>query len=37
VLNDKRADWAAAWARFPAEIAYVWHDALHAATATFTT
>jgi DNA modification methylase len=32
VLNDERADWAAAWALFPGEIAYVWHGALHAAT-----
>jgi DNA modification methylase len=32
VRNDERADWGAAWALFPGEIAYVWHGALHAAT-----
>ncbi len=32
VLNDDRADWRAAWALFPGEVAYVWHGALHAAT-----
>jgi DNA modification methylase len=32
VLNDERADWGAAWALFPGNIAYVWHGALHAAT-----
>ena len=32
VLNDDQADWTAAWALFPGEIAYVWHGALHAAT-----
>lgn len=32
VQNDERADWAAAWALFPGEIAYVWHGALHAVT-----
>jgi DNA modification methylase len=32
VLNDDRADWRAAWALFPGDIAYVWHGALHAAT-----
>ena len=31
VLNDDRADWRAAWALFPGEVAYVWHGALHAA------
>ena len=31
VRNDERADWAAAWALFPGQIAYVWHGALHAA------
>jgi DNA modification methylase len=30
VLNDDRADWRAAWALFPGEVAYVWHGALHA-------
>ena len=29
VLNDDRADWRAAWALFPGEVAYVWHGALH--------
>jgi DNA modification methylase len=28
VLNDERADWSAAWALFPGNIAYVWHGAL---------
>lgn len=32
IRNDERADWTAAWALFPGEIAYVWHGALHAAT-----
>ena len=32
VSNDDRADWRAAWALFPGEVAYVWHGALHAAT-----
>ena len=32
VNNDQRADWAAAWALFPGNIAYVWHGALHATT-----
>ena len=32
VHNDERADWEAAWALFPGNIAYVWHGALHAAT-----
>jgi DNA modification methylase len=32
VRNDERADWAATWALFPGEIAYIWHGALHAAT-----
>jgi DNA modification methylase len=31
VRNDERADWAATWALFPGEIAYVWHGALHTA------
>ena len=31
VSNDDRADWRAAWALFPGEVAYVWHGALHAA------
>lgn len=30
VLNDDRADWRAAWALFPGDVAYVWHSALHA-------
>ncbi len=32
VRNDERADWEAAWALFPGNIAYVWHGALHATT-----
>jgi DNA modification methylase len=32
VQNDERADWGAAWALFPGNIAYVWHGALHATT-----
>jgi len=32
VANDERADWGAAWALFPGDVAYVWHGALHAAT-----
>lgn len=32
VENDGQADWEAAWALFPGNIAYVWHGALHAAT-----
>jgi DNA modification methylase len=32
VLNDHRADWRAAWALFPGDVAYVWHGALHAPT-----
>ena len=32
VENDGRADWEAAWALFPGNIAYVWHGALHATT-----
>lgn len=32
IQNDERADWAAAWALFPGQIAYVWHGALHAGT-----
>lgn len=31
VRNDDRADWRAAWALFPGDVAYVWHGALHAA------
>jgi site-specific DNA-methyltransferase (adenine-specific) len=30
VANDHRADWRAAWALFPGDVAYVWHGALHA-------
>lgn len=29
VLNDDRADWEAAWALFPGDVAYVWHGALN--------
>ncbi len=25
VMNDDRADWRAAWALFPGDVAYVWH------------
>ncbi|WP_431266972.1 site-specific DNA-methyltransferase [Dankookia sp. P2] len=32
VENDDRADWRAAWALFPGDVAYVWHGALHATT-----
>lgn len=32
VANDDRADWRAAWALFPGDVAYVWHGALHATT-----
>ena len=32
VTNDDRADWSEAWALSPADIAYVWHGGLHAAT-----
>lgn len=32
VKNDDRADWSAAWALFPGDIAYVWHGALHSST-----
>jgi DNA modification methylase len=32
VANDDRADWRAAWALFPGDVAYVWHGALHAGT-----
>jgi DNA modification methylase len=32
IRNDERADWTAAWALFPGEVAYVWHGALHAST-----
>jgi DNA modification methylase len=31
VVNDDRADWREAWALFPGDVAYVWHNALHAA------
>jgi len=30
VMNDDRAEWAAAWQLFPGGIAYVWHAALKA-------
>jgi DNA modification methylase len=32
IRNDERADWSAAWALFPGNIAYVWHAALRSAT-----
>lgn len=32
VRNDDKADWGAAWALFPGNIAYVWHGALHTST-----
>ncbi|RUM95272.1 site-specific DNA-methyltransferase [Pseudaminobacter arsenicus] len=32
VANDDRADWRAAWALFPGDVAYVWHAGVHAAT-----
>jgi DNA modification methylase len=32
VANDDRADWRAAWAMFPGDVAYVWHGGLHAGT-----
>lgn len=32
VANDDKADWAAAWALFPGNIAYVWHAALQTPT-----
>lgn len=28
VLNDDKADWREAWALFPGDVAYVWHDGL---------
>jgi len=31
VLNDDQADWRAAWALFPGDVAYVWHGGMHAA------
>jgi DNA modification methylase len=30
VANDDRADWRAAWALFPGDVAYVWHAGVHA-------
>jgi hypothetical protein len=33
LLNDDRADWAAAYVTTSAPVAYVWHSALHAHTA----
>lgn len=30
VTNDARIDWREAWALFPGNIAYVWHDGVHA-------
>lgn len=32
VQNDDRADWSAAWALFPGQVAYVWHGGLHSST-----
>jgi len=32
VLNDDRADWRAAWALFPGDVAYVWHAGVHSRT-----
>jgi DNA modification methylase len=32
IQNDEHADWSAAWALFPGNIAYVWHAALRAST-----
>ena len=32
VLNDEIADWRAAWALFPGDVAYVWHAGLHGHT-----
>jgi DNA modification methylase len=32
VANDDRADWRAAWALFPGDVAYVWHAGIHART-----
>lgn len=31
VTNDDRADWSAAWALFPGDVAYVWHSGIHSA------
>ncbi len=32
VTNDDRADWRAAWALFPGDVAYIWHAGVHART-----
>ena len=32
VTNDDQADWSAAWALFPGDVAYVWHAGKFAAT-----
>src|SRR6185437_4077702 len=32
VQNDERADWGAAWALFPGDIAYIWHASLNSTT-----
>jgi DNA modification methylase len=32
VMNDDNADWTEAWALFPGDVAYVWHDGLFAGT-----
>ena len=29
VMNDDVADWRAAWALFPGDVAYVWHGSVH--------
>jgi DNA modification methylase len=30
VINDDQVDWSAAYARFPGDVAYVWHAGIHA-------
>jgi DNA modification methylase len=32
VMNDDRADWRAAWALFPGDVAYCWHAGLYASS-----
>lgn len=32
VQNDERADWREAWALFPGDVIYVWHDGANAAS-----
>lgn len=29
VKNDEKADWRAAWALFPGDVAYIWHAGVH--------